>query len=144
MQYDKNGVDNNIEYFIDSENKKCIKCNDIKVRRISEHVGEVLIVTFSPDSLDVIKGSPTKRRNFLDSICSQISKKYLLNLTEYNKCLKEKNSMLKCNVIDKEYLYVLHEKMANYIFNIKNFRRKVLKGLQDKSIQIHKQLTNNK
>ena len=38
IQYDKNGVDNNIEYFIDSENKKCIKCNGIKVRRISEHV----------------------------------------------------------------------------------------------------------
>ena len=38
----------------------------------------LLIVTFSPDSLDIVKGSPAKRRSFLDMMCSQISKSYLI------------------------------------------------------------------
>ena len=62
---------------------------------------QIPLVIFSPDSLNIVKGAPSKRRTFIDMICSQLSKSYLINLQEYNKCLKIKNTLLKNENIDK-------------------------------------------
>ena len=94
LNYNKKDNKRNIEIFID-ENKKIIKQDDIKINKISNHVGELLVVKFSPDSLDIVKGSPGKRRKFLDMICCQLSKSYIINYQEYIKYLKLKNSLLK-------------------------------------------------
>ena len=142
--YNEKDVKNKIEYYIDENNKKIIKQNDIKVSKLSEHVGKLLIVIFSPDSLDIVKGAPSKRRSFLDMICSQLSKLYFINLQEYMKCLKLKNSILKNQNIDKEYINILHEKMSDYIFFIVNFRKKVIEKLEKKAIGIQMDITNKK
>lgn len=143
LDYQKYGRDAKIEYFLDQNNKKNMKKDEIKITKLSEHVGELLIVTFSPDSLDIVKGSPAKRRNFMDMMCSQLSKSYLIHLSEYMKCLKLKNSMLKSSYIDKEYIYILHEKMANSICYLVDFREKMIKALLEKAVEIQSKLTNN-
>ncbi|MDD3303311.1 MAG: DNA replication/repair protein RecF [Clostridia bacterium] len=143
LNYNKLDINKKIEVFIDNFNKKIIKQDEVKINKISEHVGEMLIVIFSPDSLDIVKGSPAKRRNFIDMICSQISKSYYINLQEYMKCLKLKNSMFKNGNIDREYITVLHEKMSEYIFNIVNFRKKIVSKLLEKAKVIQNELTNN-
>lgn len=144
IEYIKNNIENDIEVFIDEINRKNIKKNDIKIKKISDNIGEVPIVIFSPDSLDIVKGAPSKRRNFLDFICSQISKNYLINLQEYLKCLKLKNSMLKSERIDKNYIDILHENMSKYIFNIVKFRNEIIEKLLYFSKDIHLKLTDNK
>lgn len=144
LDYDKDDVNKKIEVFIDSLNKKYIKQNDIKVKKLSEHVGELLIVIFSPDSLDIVKGSPAKRRSFLDMICSQLSKSYFINLQEYLKCLKIKNSLLKNGNVDKDYICVIHEKMSEYIYNICNYRKIIIDKLQCRAKVIEQNLTNFK
>ena len=142
--YKKNNIKNEIEIYIDKNNKKQIKKNDIKITKLSNHVGEIPIVIFSPDSLNIVKGSPAKRRSFIDMICSLLSKSYLINLQEYNKCLKIKNSMLKNDNIDKNYIYVLHQKMSEYIYNIVKYREDVIKKIFNKAKKIHNDITNNK
>lgn len=143
LNYNKLDVNKKIELFIDNLNKKVIKQDEVKINKLSEHVGELLIVIFSPDSLDIVKGSPAKRRNFIDMICSQISKSYYINLLEYMKCLKIKNSLLKNGKVDRDYIFVLHEKMSEYIFNIVNYRREIIEKLLEKSKKIQYLLTNN-
>lgn len=144
LEYVKDDVNKKIEVFIDKLNKKVIKQDEIKIRKLSDHVGELLIVTFSPDSLDIVKGAPARRRSFLDMICSQLSKSYFIQLQEYLKCLKLKNSLLKNGNIDKEYIYVLHEKMTEYIYQICQFRKEVIQKLLEKAIVIQQSLTNQK
>ena len=68
-------------------------------------------------------------------ICSQLSKSYLINLQEYNKCLKIKNTLLKNENIDKDYIYVLHEKMSDYIFNIVKYREIVINEIFEKAMR---------
>ena len=143
LNYNKLDINKKIELFINNLNKKIIKQDEVKIGKLSEHVGEILIVIFSPDSLDIVKGSPAKRRSFLDMICSQISKSYYINLQEYMKCLKIKNSLLKNGNIDKEYIFVLHEKMSEYIFNIVNYRKIIIDKLLEKSKVIQNNLTKN-
>ncbi len=144
INYLKHDVSKNIEVYIDENNRKIIKQNGIKVKKLSEHVGELVIVIFSPDSLDIVKGAPSKRRNFLDMICSQLSKSYYINLQEYMKCLKLKNNLLKKDVIDREYIYILHEKMTEYIFNIVKYRSEIILKLLEKAKVIQNNITNFK
>ncbi len=144
LMYNKDNIKKEIELYIDKNNKKQIKKDGVKINRISNHVGEIPLVIFSPDSLNIVKGAPIKRRSFIDMICSQLSKSYLINLQEYNKCLKIKNSILKNENIDKEYIYVLHEKMSEYIYNIVKFRKNVIQNILKKAVLIHKDITNQK
>ena len=143
LNYIKNSSKNNIEIFID-KNKKILKKDDIKINKISNHVGELLIVKFSPDSLDIIKGSPGKRRKFLDMICCQLSKSYIIIHQEYMKYLKLKNSLLKQERIDREYIDVLHDKMSECIEKIVNFRKTVIFKLLEKAKVIQNNITNGK
>ena len=144
LEYNKNSIEKEIEIYIDKKNKKQIKKDGIKIKKIADHVGEIPLVIFSPDSLNIVKGSPAKRRSFIDMICSQLSKLYLINLQEYNKCLKIKNSMLKNENIDKEYIFILHEKMTDYIFNIVNYRNIIINKILEKAKIIHDNITNKK
>lgn len=139
-------VEKNIEIFVDKYNKKQIKEDGVVIKKISDHVGNLIVVIFSPDSMDIVKGAPIKRRKFLDEICVQLSKKYLFYLQEYNKCLKMKNAILKNdeNNIDKKYIDVLHLKMSEYIKQIVDFRQVVLKKIQQSSKPIIYSLTNGK
>ena len=53
------------------------------------------VVLFTPDDLYLIKGSPGKRRQFLDFILGQIKSEYDYNLANYVKILKKRNFLLK-------------------------------------------------
>lgn len=141
LDYIKNNNIFTTSFFIDSLNRKQIKNNGIKIRKIADYVGEIPIVIFSPESLDVVKGSPAKRRNFIDMICCQISKSYIIYHQEYMKCLKIKNSILKEDYIDDNYIEVLHEKMSKYIKDIVQYRKKIIELLNKYSIDIQRKLT---
>lgn len=144
ISYEKNGTNNEAEYSINQFNRKNIIKNDIKVKKISDYVGEIPIVIFSPDSLDIVKGSPSKRREFINMIASQISKSYILYHFEYMKFLKLKNNALKKDYVDKEYIRVLNEKMSYYIEKIVDFRNRIINKILEKAIIIEKELTNSK
>lgn len=144
LTYKKKDIESEIEVYIDKNNKKQLKKDGVKITRLSNHVGEIPLVIFSPDSLNIVKGAPSKRRTFIDMMCSQLSKSYLINLQEYNKCLKIKNTLLKNENIDKDYIYVLHEKMSDYIYNIVKYREIVINEIFEKAKNIHKDITNGK
>jgi len=146
LEYSKNNIDKKVEVFIDKLSNKLIKYDDIKISKISSIIGEIILVVFSPDDLDIVKGAPSSRRKFIDMICCQISKSYIINLQEYNKCLKIKNNLLKKNITkeDKEYIYVLHEKMSGNIEKITEFRKEILNKILFQSKKIHLSITENK
>ena len=52
-------------------------------------------VLFTPDDLFLLKGSPAKRRTFLDLLLKQLSLEYAYNLDNYVKVLKKRNNLLK-------------------------------------------------
>ena len=143
LNYKKNNINSKIEIFVDKNNRKSIKENGVKISKIADHVGSLLVIIFSPDSLDIVKGSTSKRRNFIDVICSQLSKSYLIAYQEYMKCLKLKNAMLKKDIVDKDYIYILHEKMSEDIYKIVRSRNDIINKLLKKSKIIQSNLTNN-
>lgn len=91
-------VDDNNEFNIVaslSDYGKKIKVNDSFYRSLSEYLGFLRIICFSPEDLKLIKGEPKIKRRFLDVYIGQSDKIYLKKLLDYNKVLKERNEILK-------------------------------------------------
>ena len=72
-----NAGEKNIQMFLDKQNKKIITINKLNILKLTEIVGKLCVVYFSPDELKLIKEVPEDRRNFLDVSISQFDKIYL-------------------------------------------------------------------
>ncbi len=80
--------------------QKKVRINNKALTRIIDLIGQLKVVVFSPEDLEIVKGSPAIRRRFLDIELSQVSPSYLYNLQRYLKIIKQRNqilSMLKRN-----------------------------------------------
>jgi DNA replication and repair protein RecF len=74
--------------------QKEIRINGVK-RRVLDLIGQVKIVLFMPEDIDLIAGSPDARRNYLDTSISQIDRRYWQSLQVYNRVLSQRNSLLR-------------------------------------------------
>lgn len=57
-------------------------------------VGNLAVVYFGPEDLDLVVGSPGLRRRFLDLTLSIASRDYQKNLSDYNKVVRVRNRLL--------------------------------------------------
>lgn len=77
------------------DGKKQIKINNVPIKKLSMLMNYLNVVMFSPEDLEMIKGSPSVRRRFIDEAISQLYPNYLQNLITYHKILVQKNSLLR-------------------------------------------------
>ena len=129
----KNGkILNDLEVQLMNGNKK-IKVNDDKVDRLADYISYLNIIIFTPDDLELIKGSPSIRRNFFNIELSQLSKTYLNTYNEYNKILKTRNEYLKLlftsHIADKNYLDILTDKLIEKAIIIYQERKKFVDAI---------------
>ena len=75
--------------------RKNIKINHVQITKLSKLMNYLNVVMFSPEDLELVKGSPSARRKFIDSSVSQLYPRYLTSLIDYHKALGQKNSLLK-------------------------------------------------
>ncbi len=68
-----------------------------KSKRPAELKGLVPSVTFTPDDLDLVKGSMNARRHAVDVLGSQLTSNYYLIRKDYEKVVRHKNRLLKDN-----------------------------------------------
>ncbi len=74
--------------------QKEIRINGVK-RRASDLIGQVKTVLFMPEDIDLIAGSPDARRSYLDTAISQVDNRYARSLSQYNRVLIQRNSLLR-------------------------------------------------
>lgn len=84
-----------IDMYIDSREKKRVAIDGIPITRLSQLIGTLGIVFFSPDELKLVKDAPAERRRFMDVSLSQQSSSYLFALSRYNAVLTRRNKLLK-------------------------------------------------
>ena len=52
-------------------------------------------IAFIPDDVDIVKGSPEKRRNFIDMAASQLNPIFVVHLNKHNAIMNQRNALLK-------------------------------------------------
>ena len=83
--------------------KKNILINGEQVSRQNSFFGKIPLVVLSPGDIKLTTGTPNDRRRSFDILISQISRLYFDDLKNYNRVLKQKNSLLKENFTLKKY-----------------------------------------
>ncbi len=64
-------------------------------RRASDVVGTLNAVLFDPQDVDLVTGSPSVRRRYLDVTISQMNRQYLKALQRYTRILTQRNHLLR-------------------------------------------------
>jgi DNA replication and repair protein RecF len=75
--------------------KKLLKLDQVPYTKFTDHIGIFPIVLIAPQDHTLITEGSEERRKFFDTIISQIDQTYMLNLVQYNHCLKQRNALLK-------------------------------------------------
>lgn len=70
--------------------------------RLAELWGRASVVTFTPEDADLMKGSPSARRRFMDMVLARISPTYLDQLQRYHQALRRLNALYKTRPIEKD------------------------------------------
>ena len=73
--------------------KKEFKINK-QPKRITDIIGSFIALVFTPNDIEIIAGSPDKRRRFLDQLGATLDKKYLFQIISFNKIMRNRNQLL--------------------------------------------------
>lgn len=126
-----------------SKNGKKALINNIEINKISEFIGNIKAIMFSPNDLNLIYGSKSERRQFIDIEESIIDKNYIFLIRDYKKILKERNELLKIYDESKKILLnVLTNLLIEISKKIINYRFKFINELNEYLVKIHKNLYN--
>lgn len=63
-------------------------------RRQVDFVGNLRVVLFWPEHLELVTDSPSLRRRYLDSVLVQVDREYRRNLASYERGLRQRNRLL--------------------------------------------------
>lgn len=144
-----NAVENDIERDFSVEydstiRKKKVMINGNRVARLSQVVGKLPVVLFSPENIMMIKGEPSQRRRFLDDMLSQFEEEYFVTLGKYQKEVSHRNYLLKGireGRIKRENLSVWNEQVMNNGIRIIMSR---IKAVSDLNTILQEELASDK
>ena len=141
VEYSKKDRDGNILICI--SDKKQILVNGVKIKKLSELLGKINIVIFTPDDINILKGTPALRRRFLDMMIGQLRPNYVHNLNLYLKILEQRNNYLR-QIKELNKPENMLEKLAEYAEIICRYRIEFIEKLNNKIKKIHSEVTENK
>ena len=81
-----------------SSGGRTVTLNLENIRRHLDFLGTINAVQFSSLDLDLVRGSPEARRNWLDTLLMQLEPIYVHILQQYNQVLRQRNALLKAMV----------------------------------------------
>jgi DNA replication and repair protein RecF len=111
------GTDHDVVCILRETGKKELLVDGEPVGRFSRHIGRFPVVFIAPDDIALVSEGAEERRKFLDTLLSQLSEPYLLDLIRYQKLLQERNGLLR-NLqvqagIDPALVEVLDDQLAD-------------------------------
>ncbi len=140
------------EVQIDYTGKKNITVDGVPLNRLSELLGITNVVLFSPDDLQLVKGSPGLRRRFMNICISRVSPLYRENLIEYDRILTQRNNLLRDDGWGRsglskrlqENLEVWDEQLIRIGSNMILKRAMVLSEMSEYAKEVHKAITSSR
>jgi len=126
-----------------NNSEKRILIDDIKIKKLSDLFSYISVCIFEPDDLALIKGNPSKRRNFIDRDLVTIYPLYYDLLKKFNNVNYQRNTLLKyvkrdkhllCQVEDwtdiyKKLAYKIVTKRIDFLTKLKPYMSHYLKKI---------------
>jgi len=90
-----------LELELNREGNNKARMNKADLPRVREIIGVISSVTFAPEDIDIIRRDPTNRRAFIDGLVVQYRPRMAGVYSDYERVLKQRNSLLKSAKITK-------------------------------------------
>jgi len=138
-------ISSNVEFYnktdeltmIGANEGKKVFVNNTEVKKISEFIGRLNVVLFSPDDILILKDGPQEKRKLIDLSMLQISKQYINDYGLFKKQLKLRNDYLKYLLpklnnekIEDDMLDLLTNNFLDSNYEIYKTRKKFIDNLQ--------------
>ncbi len=125
---------------------KSVFSNDFRYKKISEYLGELLVVSYCNTDLMMLVGGATDRRKIFEPIICQISPFYMEAYNSYRRVLSERNALLKRLIFENnnkllELLKVINERISDYGKKVIEERKRFIEKLNVFIEQIHNKIS---
>lgn len=139
--------DQKFKLMLNKEEKKAF-INDISYPKFSDFIGQIPVILFSPSDMELLKGSKSVRRRFLDLEISLLDKAYLRLIMTYKRLLKERNELLKVFSNEKELVLQvittqmleliekIYRKRTTFLSQLNSFLSKICRDLKMEDIKL--------
>lgn len=140
-------TDQKFKLMLNKEEKKAF-INDISYPKFSDFIGQIPVILFSPSDMELLKGSKSVRRRFLDLEISLLDKAYLRLIMTYKRLLKERNEILKVFSDEKELVLQvittqmleliekIYRKRTTFLSQLNSFLSKICRDLKMEDIKL--------
>jgi DNA replication and repair protein RecF len=123
--------------------RKQIRINGVN-RRAMDLLGHLNVVLFLPQDIDLVSGSPSGRRRYLDVTLCQVDPAYCRHLSRYNQIVTQRNALLRDlreRSGDPGQLAFWDEKLTGHGAYLIHRRRGAVNVLDQLAYSVHEQLT---
>jgi len=145
LTFEKIDREGKLKAVINNE-KKVFFSNGVKLTKISDIVGKINVVIFTPDDINIIKDGPKERRRFIDMMISSLKPNYLHLLNLYNKVIEQRNNYLRQIKMENKspnMLDIWDEQLADYSFKIYEYRSLYINKIAERIDGIYKNIVGN-
>ena len=126
--------------------RKQIKVNGAVVRT-TDLIGQIAVVMFLPDDVEIVSGSPANRRRYLDNALAQVDVDYARALDLYGEVLSQRNALLRQLAEtggDPDQLFYWDEQLAAAGTTITLKRQSMIAELEVLADRLHRDLTHER
>ena len=132
------------QVYLDKFQKK-VFINNTEIKKISNYISNFCVTTCMPSDIEIIKGTPSIRRNLLNIQIGELYNHYVNFLNEYNSLLKIRNEYLKRlninGLSDYKYLEIINQKMIEVSLKIYYYRFSYLEEINQIISQVFKKIS---
>ena len=84
-----------VEAELHASGRDRVQVNGQPLRRSRDLLGAFCVTVFAPDDLDLVKGGPQGRREYLDDLLVALHPRHDATISEVERVLKQRNALLK-------------------------------------------------
>lgn len=126
--------------------KKSITVNGKTIDSANSFLGQFVSVVFTPDDLQLVKGTPSIRRRFFDRILVMVSQSYLSSFVMYQRALKNRNALLQTlkssnSLAERNQLSSWNKILSQYGVQITKHRQNLIENLQPAFVRYYRELS---
>lgn len=84
-----------VDLELNRETANQLRINQSPIPKMRDVLGTVYSVVFAPEDIDIVKRDPSNRRSFIDQLLIQFSPRMSGVISDYERVLKQRNTLLK-------------------------------------------------
>ena len=140
-------TDVGIDMLIRTHGRRAVRINGVAQKRLADLFGTVLVVLFRSEDLQLVKGSPSERRDYLDSMLVQLSGSHYQQLHDYERVVTQRNHLLRAigdGQARPEQLESWNEQLIGFALRLWTRRIKLIEALSPRVAHWHEQISEGK